>query len=135
MAMLLLKSAWYIFGQNQWKIAICFFCSNQFPLLIWAYICINIKKLPSLPNFNQIGGKIKKFGFSTQIHRSPKYNMTSSNIFCYFIKVLMQYDTAKFHGYWPSNWEVVKGVGESSLPPLFAIPDSEKPGLLRVKLP
>ena len=46
----------------------------------------------------------------------------------------MQYDTAKFHGYWPSNWEFAKGE-ESDLPCPFAMPDSEKPGLLRVKLP
>ena len=116
------------------KLWFVFFCLNQFPLSIWAYFCINIWTLPSLPNFNQIGGKTKKFGFPTQIHRSPKYKMTSSNIFCYLIKFLMQYDTAKFHGYWPSNWEVAKGEESALLPP-FAMPDSEKPGLLRVKLP
>ena len=38
----------------------------------------------------------------------------------------------KFHGHWPSNREVTWGGGQN-LPPL-ALPDSEKPGLFRVKI-
>ena len=53
-------------------------------------------------------------------------------MFYYFlVELLTQYDTAKFHGHWPSNREVTLGVGGGSCPP--ALPDSEKPGLFRVK--
>ena len=44
---------------------------------------------------------------------------------------MTQYDTPKFHGYWPSNMEVTEGGGGGVCPPP-AIPDSEKPGLFKV---
>ena len=53
-------------------------------------------------------------------------------MFYYFLVELMTYyDTTKFHGHWPSDREITRGRGGIPLP--SALPDSEKPGLFRVK--
>ena len=50
----------------------------------------------------------------------------------YFVaELLTEYHTTKFHGHWPSDGELTQGGGEIRQPP--ALPDSEKPGLFRIK--
>ena len=55
-------------------------------------------------------------------------------MFYYFlVELLTYYDTTKFHGQWPSNREITDGGRNPPSPPPPALPNSEKPGLFRVK--
>ena len=62
--------------------------------------------------------------------RNLKY-MASSNFYYFLVELLIWYDTTKFHGHWPSYREVTQKGGAESAP--WALPDSKKPGLFRVK--
>ena len=58
--------------------------------------------------------------------------MMSSNILLFPGRVLTWYDATKFQGHWRSSGEVTQGGGGGiRLPPV--LPDSERPGLFRVK--